>query len=242
MFTKILLIAISIFGLVAFLVLTHDYPKYADGEPTAIVQEFLLKDKALHHIVISPSPSIIGIGDKKTYTAEAFNQYDQNLGNVTADTAFSIQSAAGGSWQNNVYTSEVEGLWTVTGKYLGKVDTANLTVKFNPTQDELEDRESLVEENWDEEYLGHGKWIVTRQISTKSGYNYYSIAEYWDEQLQSQIFKLREYTNDLPLDDKLSFQEGLWEPKSQGLLVLTEQDKKWYVYEESGHVTVMAEE
>jgi len=242
MFTKILITALSIFGLVAFLVLIHDYPKYADGEPTAIVQEFLLNDKEFHHIVISLSPAIIGVGDKKTYTAEAFNQYDKSLGDVTADTTFSVQSAAGGSWQNNVYTSEVEGLWTVTGNYLGKVDTANLTVKSNPTQEELEDKESLVEETWDEEYLGRGKWVVTRRISTNSGYNYNSIAEYWDEQLQSQIFRLREYTNDLPLDDKLSFQEGLWETKSQGLLILTEQDKKWYVYEESGHVTIMAEE
>jgi len=83
---------------------------------------------SLDHIVISPDTASIAAGDTQTYTAEAFDQYDNSLGDVTDDTTFEIVAGAGGSWAANVYTSENLETWTVTGSYSGKSDTATLTV------------------------------------------------------------------------------------------------------------------
>ena len=83
---------------------------------------------SLDHIVISPATATITAGDPQTYTAEAFDQHDNSLGNVTNGTTFEIVAGAGGSWAANSYTSENTGTWTVTGTYSGKSDTATLTV------------------------------------------------------------------------------------------------------------------
>jgi len=83
---------------------------------------------SLDRIVISPNTASITAGDDQTYTAEAFDQGNNSLGNVTNDTTFEIQAGAGGSWAANVYTSAETGTWTVTGTYSGKSDTATLTV------------------------------------------------------------------------------------------------------------------
>jgi hypothetical protein len=86
----------------------------------------------LHHIVISPDSAIIIAGNPQTYTAEAFDQFNNTLGSVSGSTVFSIDAAAGGSWAANVYTSAKAGTWTVTGTYTGFTDTASLTVNVGP--------------------------------------------------------------------------------------------------------------
>ncbi|UCB43247.1 MAG: DUF11 domain-containing protein, partial [Dehalococcoidales bacterium] len=86
----------------------------------------------LHHIVISPDTASVTAGDSQTYAAEAFNQYGGSMGDVTLATTFSIESGAGGSWLDNVYTSENPGTWEVTGTYNEKSDTATLTVNDKP--------------------------------------------------------------------------------------------------------------
>ncbi len=83
---------------------------------------------ALHHIVVSPDTSTITAGNTQAYAAEAFDEFDNTLGDVTSSTAFSIDSGAGGSWATNVYTSQTAGTWTVTGTYSTVSDTATLTV------------------------------------------------------------------------------------------------------------------
>lgn len=83
---------------------------------------------SLDHIVILPGTATITAGNTKTYTAEAFDQGNNSLGDVTNDTTFEIQAGAGGSWAANIYTSAETGTWTVTGTYSGKSDTATLTV------------------------------------------------------------------------------------------------------------------
>ncbi|MBM4444309.1 MAG: hypothetical protein FJ020_03260 [Chloroflexi bacterium] len=80
------------------------------------------------YLVISPATASITAGSTRAYTAEAFDQFNNSLGDVTSATAFSIQSGAGGSWARNVYTSQVPGTWTVTGTYTGLAGTATLTV------------------------------------------------------------------------------------------------------------------
>ena len=87
---------------------------------------------ALHHIVISPDSATVSAGDSQTYAAEAFDQFDNSLGDVTTSTGFSIDAAAGGSWSANVYTSAKAGTWTVTGTYSTVSDTASLTVNVGP--------------------------------------------------------------------------------------------------------------
>jgi hypothetical protein len=88
--------------------------------------------EALDHIVIAPKSATITAGDSQAYTAEAFDQYDNSLGDVTGSTSFSISGGAGGNWTANEYTSEKAGTWTVTGEYSGKTDIATLTVIINP--------------------------------------------------------------------------------------------------------------
>ena len=85
---------------------------------------------ALHHIVISPDTATITADETQAYTAEAFDQHDNTLGDVTANsTAFVIvESGHGGSWAANVYTAVKTGTWTVEGSHNGKADTATLTV------------------------------------------------------------------------------------------------------------------
>jgi adhesin/invasin len=80
------------------------------------------------YLVISPATAAVTAGSTRTYTAEAFDQFNNSLGNVTPATVFSIQSGAGGSWSGNVYTSKKPGIWTVTGTYTGLTGTATLTV------------------------------------------------------------------------------------------------------------------
>jgi hypothetical protein len=79
-------------------------------------------------IVISPTQSTVIAGSKQTYTAEAFDQFENSLGKVTVGTTFSIESGAGGSWLANVYTSQKAGTWMVTGNYQGLTAPATLTV------------------------------------------------------------------------------------------------------------------
>jgi hypothetical protein len=80
------------------------------------------------HIVISPSAATILEGGGQAYSAEAFDAYDNSLGDVTNDTTFTIESGADGGCAGNVCTATADGVWTVTGTYIGLTDTAVLTV------------------------------------------------------------------------------------------------------------------
>jgi len=84
------------------------------------------------HIVISPVAASIIAGDNVTYNVEAFDMYNNSLGDVTSGTILSVEAGAGGSWAANVYFSQFAGLWTVTGDYSGIVGTASLTVQAGP--------------------------------------------------------------------------------------------------------------
>ncbi len=83
---------------------------------------------ALDHIVVSPATAVISAGEGITYTAEAFDVYDNSRGDVTAQTVFTIPPASGGSFVGNVVTPTVAATWTVTGSHSGVSDTAALTV------------------------------------------------------------------------------------------------------------------
>jgi cell division septation protein DedD len=81
---------------------------------------------ALDRITCSLSPSTVIAGDTATGTAVGWDAQGNNLGVVSA--LWSIDSGAGGSWDNNVYTSQNVGTWTATASYSGKQSTTPLTV------------------------------------------------------------------------------------------------------------------
>ncbi|MFP4000885.1 MAG: InlB B-repeat-containing protein [Thermoplasmata archaeon] len=80
-------------------------------------------------IEISPEEDTAAAGTTITYTATAYDAYENEIGDVSGDTTWSIEDGAGGSWTGSEYTSEVSGDWTVTGGYDGLTDTALLTVE-----------------------------------------------------------------------------------------------------------------
>ncbi len=151
MFNKILLVLICILGIIALFFLSRDNPKFAEGEPTAIVQERLL--------------------------------------------------------------------------------TGELMSSTNLTPEEIEKKFDVT---WSEKYIGHGKWIVARQLSAKADFT--NLLEIMEEQRQSYVGRISQYTNDLPIDDRLSFLEGLWE--YEWISLLNQPDDEWYVYEETGIVII----
>ncbi len=112
------------------------------------------------YIKISPSDETITARETQTYTAIAYDEDDNNIGDVTDDTEWSIEDGAGGNWDGNLYTSENVGNWTVTGKYDGLTDTATLIVedideyevKVGPVKDNAGDlvEGATVELSWTE--------------------------------------------------------------------------------------------
>ncbi|HJS27095.1 MAG TPA: PKD domain-containing protein, partial [Actinomycetota bacterium] len=84
----------------------------------------------LDHIVISPSTATIELGDSKDYTAEAFDTNGDSMGDVTADTKFTIQPS--GSCSGNTCTPTSAGSHTIVGKFSGGSDVATLMVEEPP--------------------------------------------------------------------------------------------------------------
>ena len=106
-------------------VVTGTYDGFSD---TAILT---VEPETAASIVVSPDTATITAGDNIIYIAMAYDWAGNEVGDVTADTTFSIQAGAFGSWDANVYTSQFAGIWTVTGSYGGFTDTATLTVFEN---------------------------------------------------------------------------------------------------------------
>jgi peptidoglycan/xylan/chitin deacetylase (PgdA/CDA1 family) len=68
---------------------------------------------ALDHVVISPKTGLIAVGEPQTYSAEGYDQYENDLGDVTAQTTFTI--APDGSCVGTSCSSTNAGIHTVTG-------------------------------------------------------------------------------------------------------------------------------
>ena len=79
------------------------------------------------HIVITPPNATIGLGGSQNYRAEAFDTNGNSLGDVTADTRFTIQPS--GSCSGNTCTPSTGGSHSVLGKFRGESDTATLIVE-----------------------------------------------------------------------------------------------------------------
>ena len=78
------------------------------------------------HLVLSPASAVTTVGGSQTYTAERFDSHDNDLGDVTAATTFTISSD--GSCVGTVCTPAGAGPHTVTGSAGTARGTATLTV------------------------------------------------------------------------------------------------------------------
>ena len=79
----------------------------------------------LDHIVISPKTQTIGAGQNRSYSVEAFDQYGNDIGDVTS---FAVFTAPNASVVGNVVTANLVGSYGVTASYSGLTDSATLTV------------------------------------------------------------------------------------------------------------------
>jgi hypothetical protein len=88
---------------------------------------------ALDHLTLAPATASIPQGGSQSYTATGFDQYNNSLGDVTAQTTFTI--SPDGSCTANSCGSSVAGPHTVTGTDSGKTGTASLTVNDTTAPD-----------------------------------------------------------------------------------------------------------
>jgi hypothetical protein len=82
------------------------------------------------HITISPSSASMPAGGSQAYSAEAYDQYGNDLGAVTSASSFSI--SPDGSCGGATCTATTTGIHTVTASYNGKTATAQLSVFGGP--------------------------------------------------------------------------------------------------------------
>jgi parallel beta-helix repeat protein len=81
----------------------------------------------LDHITIAPATASISSGGSQTYTAQGFDAQNNSLGDVTANTTFTI--SPNGSCAAATCTATQTGAHTVTGTDSGKTATATLDVQ-----------------------------------------------------------------------------------------------------------------
>ena len=96
-----------------------------DGTATATAS-LSVTAGALDHLTLSPASASIAPGGSQAYTAEGFDAFNNDLGNVTGATIFSI--APDGSCAAATCSATVSGTHTVTGTDGSAKGTATLTV------------------------------------------------------------------------------------------------------------------
>jgi len=84
-------------------------------------------EAVLDHIEITPASSAIAAGESQEFTVEAFDQNDQSMGDVTADSTITGEGCSGSSC-----APTAPGDHTITGEFMGMTATATLTVAPGP--------------------------------------------------------------------------------------------------------------
>ncbi|MEF8873547.1 MAG: sialidase family protein, partial [Candidatus Thermoplasmatota archaeon] len=78
---------------------------------------------------IEPKKRTVTAGENIAYTASTYDEFNNEIEDVTEETNWSIEEGAGGEWDNHVYTSEAAGEWTVEGDHDGVTGTVDLVVE-----------------------------------------------------------------------------------------------------------------
>jgi hypothetical protein len=122
------------------------------------------------YILITPSTSSISAGSSQTYTAELFDSYDNSLGYVTKQVAWSINSGDGTyTWTENSVKVDKAGNWIVTASYPDVQDaTATVTVTGHtaPTSITIQPKTSSIPAGQPQSYTatatdGLNTWDIT---------------------------------------------------------------------------------
>ncbi len=113
--------------------------------------------------------------------------------------------------------------------------------KENTTGGTKKPAEDMAEVAWTEEYLGHGKWLVSK-VELPSNYSETDLNfEEWIAKTRGwDADRLKEYASDLSPEEQEAFQEELrtYDPGQQPVDITDE----WYVYEHSGLVEEVKDE
>jgi len=80
----------------------------------------------LDHLVIAPRTSTVSPGSSERYSVVAYDLYNNNLGDVTSETTFSVE---GGTCSGAVCSALAAGDHVVTAAYSGKTVTGTLTTR-----------------------------------------------------------------------------------------------------------------
>ncbi len=82
------------------------------------------------HLEITPQESTITTENTQEYNATLYDEEGNEIREVTHQTVWSIDEGAGGNWADNIYTSESQGKWNITGTYSrdGEVFVDNATL------------------------------------------------------------------------------------------------------------------
>ncbi|MBS3817206.1 MAG: hypothetical protein KGY76_06555, partial [Candidatus Thermoplasmatota archaeon] len=86
-----------------------------------------VSEHGIDYIEVTPDGNKITAGETQEFISKIHNESEGEIGRVSA--VYSIEEGAGGSWQNNIYTSEYAGEWTVTAEHDGMTDQVILTVE-----------------------------------------------------------------------------------------------------------------
>ncbi|MFW5907339.1 MAG: NosD domain-containing protein [Candidatus Natronoplasma sp.] len=80
-------------------------------------ENFYVETAELDHFEIEPEESTVTAGEKISFRASAYDEFENMIGDVTQQTDWSIDDEAGGNWTGSVYRSKFAGRWNVTGTY-----------------------------------------------------------------------------------------------------------------------------
>lgn len=101
------------------------------GALTPAVGAFNIYPADLDYLVLSPADDTIQAGDSDTYSAEGFDAFDNDLGDVTGDTVFTIDTGSC-SGVSTCTPPTVAGVYTVTGTDGTATGSTSLTVEAGP--------------------------------------------------------------------------------------------------------------
>ncbi len=100
------------------------------SEPTTVTVE----PAELDYINVEPEEETITAGDSVEYTATSYDEFHNEIEDVTGETDWSDDVEVS-EWDDNELTASTAGDWTVTGEYEDLEDTVDLEVEVGETDE-----------------------------------------------------------------------------------------------------------